>query len=606
MRDAKTILEIIRERGRRGLPLEDIYRQLFNPELYLIAYGKIYRNHGATTPGVNEETVDGMSLEKIQKIIDLIRNERYQWSPARRVYIEKKRSMKKRPLGLPTWSDKLLQEVIRMILEAYYEPQFSDHSHGFRPQRGCHTALTTIRRTWTGTAWFIEGDISKCFDSLDHEVLMSILGENLRDNRFLRLIENLLKAGYLEEWKYNATLSGTPQGGIVSPILSNIYLDRLDRFVEQELLPKYNTGKLRKRAGGTYKNLIAQASRARKRGERTRADELLTVAQQMPSVQTDDPDYRRLRYIRYADDFLLGVTGPRHEAEEIKRLLGEFLRDTLKLELSENKTLITHARTSPARFLGYEVVTYHDNTKHTEGGRSINGRIGLKVPADVVKEKCEAYLQNGKPIHRRELMNNTPFSIISDYQSVYRGVVQYYQLAYNLSNQMSRLKWVMQVSLTKTLAAKLKISVPQVYQRFRSTLETENGPRIGLEIIIEREGKRPLKAQWGGISLTYKKNAVLNDQPPRIWNYGSTEIVERLLADTCELCESQENVQVHHIRGLKDLQKRGKVEPPTWVKVMAARRRKTLVVCLKCHSEIHLGKSQQALPEGETLESRVP
>jgi group II intron reverse transcriptase/maturase len=602
MRDAETVLSIIRDRGSKGLPLEDIYRQLYNPELYRIAYGKIYRNHGALTPGVTEETVDGMSLEKIQVIIDALREERYGWSPARRVHIAKKNSTKKRPLGLPTWSDKLLQEVLRMILEAYFEPQFSDHSHGFRPNRGCHTALTAIRRKWAGTTWFIEGDISQCFDRLDHEILMSMLREKLRDNRFLRLIENLLKAGYLEEWKYNATLSGSPQGGVVSPILANIYLDRLDRFVEQELLPAYNQEKLRKRAGGTYKNLIAQASRARKRGERTRADELLAIAQQMPSTDPNDPDYRRLHYVRYADDFLLGFAGPRHEAEQIKQQLGQFLRDHLKLELSEPKTSVTHARSCAARFLGYEIVTLHDNTKHTQGGRSINGRVGLKVPEDVVKEKCEAYLWNGNPMHRTELLHNSDFSIISEYQAIYRGTVQYYQLAFNLASSMSKLKWVMQVSLTKTLAGKFKISVPEVYQRYRTTIETDKGPRRGLGVTIEREGKKPLRAVWGGISLAYKKTAVLNDQPPKVWN-TRTEIVERLLADTCELCGSQEEVQVHHIKALKHLRKARGKEIPEWKKEMAARKRKTLVVCRRCHNDIHWGRLQRT--DKGTLESRM-
>ncbi len=184
MREAETILNIIRERGRRGLPLERVYRLLFNPKLYLKAYGKIYRNDGAMTPGSTGEIVDGMSLAKIEAIIAALRHERYRWKPARRVYIEKPRSKKKRPLGLPTWSDKLLQETIRLILEAYYEPRFSGRSHGFRPGRGCHTALTEVQRTWKGTAWFIEGDISDCFGSLDHEVLLSILSEKIHDGRF--------------------------------------------------------------------------------------------------------------------------------------------------------------------------------------------------------------------------------------------------------------------------------------------------------------------------------------------------------------------------------------------------------------------------------------
>src|SRR6266581_6347440 len=222
MQEGRTVLAIIAERGKRGLPLERVYRHLFNRDLYLMAYGKIYRNAGALTPGSTAETVDDMSLGKIDAIIEAVRYERYRWTPTRRVYIEKKNSTKKRPLSMPTWSDKLLQEVIRLLLEAYYEPQFRDCSHGFRPERGCHTALREIDRTWLGTTWFIEGDIKACYDSLDHHILLEILAEQIHDGRFLRLIGGLLQAGYLEAWKYRATYSGAPQGGIVSPVLSNI------------------------------------------------------------------------------------------------------------------------------------------------------------------------------------------------------------------------------------------------------------------------------------------------------------------------------------------------------------------------------------------------
>src|SRR5512144_1459233 len=198
MQNAETVLDVLRERGRRGLPLDRLYRQLFNPALYLLAYGRIYSNKGSMTPGATGETVDGMSMGKIGRIIDAIRHERYRFSPARRVYIPKKNG-KMRPLGLPTWSDKLVGEVVRLLLEAYYEPRFSDRSHGFRPGRGCHTALSEVATTWTATAWLIEGDISDCFGSLDHEVMLSTLAEHIQDNRFLRLAHNMLTAGYLED-----------------------------------------------------------------------------------------------------------------------------------------------------------------------------------------------------------------------------------------------------------------------------------------------------------------------------------------------------------------------------------------------------------------------
>jgi group II intron reverse transcriptase/maturase len=589
MRNAETILAIIQERGRRGLPLEDLYRQLFNPDLYLMAYGKIYRNQGAMTPGITEETTDGMSLEKIQTIIDAVRQERYRWTPGRRVYIDKKNSRKKRPLGIPTWGDKLLHEVIRLLLEAFYEPQFSDHSHGFRSGRGCHTALREICPGWRGTVWFIEGDISSCFDNLDHPVLMSILREKLHDNRFLRLIESLLQAGYLENWNYSATYSGTPQGGVVSPILANIYLDRLDRFVEETLLPAHNQGAERGK-NPAYECLIKRAWRRRKRGRIEESRAIRREAQKLPSIDPFDPDFRRLRYVRYADDFLLGFAGPKEEAEEIKRQLRDFLRDHLKLELSEAKTLITHARTEAARFLGYDLTVYHNDAKQTHSARSINGGIGLKVPREVIGAKCHAYMEGGQPIHRKERTRDTVFSVVNQFQQEYRGIVEYYRLADNL-RQFSRLRWTMDQSLGKTLACKLKISIAQVWKRYGTTLETPQGPRKGLEVRVEREGKPPLVARWGGISLKRQQTATLNDQIVRIFP-GRADLEKRLLADECELCGSQENIQVHHIRALKDLRAKGR-PVPGWMKLMAARQRKTLVVCRECHlgeKGIHPGR----------------
>lgn len=302
MQSAQTYLELIRERGKKGLPLERVYRQLFNRELFLMAYGKIYRNKGAMTHGVTDETPDGMSLEKIGAIIEALRYERYQWLPARRTYIPKKNG-KKRPLGMPVWSDKLVQEVVRLILEAYYEGQFSDHSHGFRPERGCHTALREIYYNWHGTAWFIEGDISQCFDRLDHELLLSTLSERIHDRRFINLLRELFDAGYMEDWTLNQTLSGVPQGGIVSPVLSNILLDKLDKFVEHELIPQYTRG-VKRKTNNEYKNLMQRSRKHRRAGNVREAEVLRRKAQAMPSQVMDDPDYRRLKYVRYADDFL--------------------------------------------------------------------------------------------------------------------------------------------------------------------------------------------------------------------------------------------------------------------------------------------------------------
>jgi group II intron reverse transcriptase/maturase len=381
MQNAETVLGVLRERGRKGLPLDELYRQLFNPQLYLLAYGRIYANDGAMTPGATPETVDGMSLGKIRAIIDAVRHERYRFSPVRRVYIPKKNG-KVRPLGLPTWPDKLVGEVVRLLLEAYYEPQFSGRSHGFRPGRGCHTALREVADTWSGTAWFVEGDVADCFGSFDHQVMLSILAEKIHDNRFLRLMRNMLTAGYLEDWRWNATLSGAPQGGVASPILSSIYLHKLDEFVENTLIPEYTRGEARTR-NKEYGRVTAAYAYARKKGDREKARDLKRRQARLPIGNCDDPGYRRLRYVRYADDTLFGFAGPKAEAEEIKQRLTQFMRDELRLELSGEKTLITHARTSAAKFLGYQITTQHN----TSGRKSVNGVIGLRVPRAVITAK---------------------------------------------------------------------------------------------------------------------------------------------------------------------------------------------------------------------------
>lgn len=606
MQTAEALLEIIHERGKKGLPLERIYRHLFNPELYLRAYGKIYRNDGAMTPGASTETADGMSLGKIRAIIEALRYERYQWTPVRRIYIDKKNSSKKRPLGLPTWSDKLLQEVIRSLLEAYYEPQFSGRSHGFRTGRGCHTALDEIQREWRGTVWFIEGDITNCFGSLDHSIMRSVLAEKICDGRFLHLIDGLLQAGYLEDWRYHETLSGAPQGGILSPLLSNIYLNRLDRYVETTLLPAYNLGD-RRRPYLPYMRLHKAVWKLEKKGVREGTRQMRRELQQLPSRDPDDPGYRRLHYARYADDWLLGYTGTRREAEDIKGKIGRFLGDRLKLELSERKTVITHGRTEPARFLGYEIVVHNNNAKHDRNGhRSINGQIGLKVPMDVVRAKRKPYTRRGKPAAILTRAHDSDFRIVRRYQEEFRGIAEYYQLAYN-RHRLGLLRWVMERSLTKTLGHKNKISVNRVWNRYRATWRTPAGPRRGLQVTVERgEGKRPLVARWGGVSLARRTTRViLKDDLPVIWRKRPAELINRLMAGQCELCQAHTGVETHHIRRLKDLRTGNRADQPEWARQMASRRRKTLIVCRDCHNGIHNGSPARQVSRNKALESDV-
>ena len=594
MQTTETYLGLLQERGKRGLPLKRVYRQLFNRNLYLPAYGKIYRNAGAMTPGVTDETVDAMSLDKIDTIIEALRTERYQWQPARRTYILKKNG-KKRPLGLPVWSDKLLAEVIRMILDAYYDVQFSDHAHGFRTGRGCHTALQDIYHNWGGTTWIIEGDIADCFGSLSHELLISALSEKIQDGRFLHLMRKLLDAGYLEDWKFNQTLSGVPQGSIVSPVLSNILLDKLDQFVETVLIPQYTKG-VKRRLNKQYQRLMSRAQRRFKNGQEEAAQRLRKQAQRLPAYDIDDPNYRRLKYCRYADDFCLGFTGPKAEAEEIKQQLRTFLREELKLELSESKTLITHARSEAAKFLGYEMTILQKDTKRTKNKvygtkrRSINGRVGLRVPRAVLIDKCNRYKRHNKVMHRSELLNESDYTIISTYQLEFRGIANYYRLAYNLQT-LHHLKWVMEQSLTKTLATKHHTSVQKIMDKYKAELVLEGTTYKGLRVSVPREGKKPLVATWGGIPLKWDMQADLEDRPPPHWNPRS-ELEKRLLAQVCEQCGATsltEEIEVHHIRALKDLNRYTGREKPHWVKIMAARHRKTLVLCRTCHKDIQYG-----------------
>ena len=586
MRTAKTILTVIHERGKQDKPLERVYKLLFNRELYLIAYAKLYPNNGAMTKGVTEETIDGMSIQKIDRIIEQLRRETYYWRPARREYIPKKNG-KHRPLGIPVWSDKLLQEVIRMILEAYYEPQFSEHSHGFRPKRGCHTALQEIQ-TWKGTRWFIEGDISSYFDTIDHDVLITMLSRQIQDGRFIRLIKNMLEAGYLDDWKFHKTISGTPQGGVISPLLANIYLHQFDKWVGEELIPQYTRGKKQK-ANSAYNRLSRRIKCYQDKGDYKKAHQLIVERRNLPSVDTYDTTYRRLRYVRYADDFILGFTGSKAEAKAIKKQIGDFLNTKLSLELSQEKTLITHATGESAKFLGYEIKAQRVNDYiDNKGRRSANGVIALFVPASVIESKCHQYMKNGKSIHRNNLLHDDDFSIVQTYQQEYRGLVQYYILAQNLS-WFSKVYWYMETSLLKTLAFKHKSSINKMLAKYKTTTTSTNGRTVPcLQVVVPREDKPPLVATWGGISLSYKKKAVIEDAPYQVYG-GRTELIKRLLANKCELCGSEEKIEVHHIRKLADLNKHNGKLVPKWKEIMSARRRKTLVTCRDCHHAIHNG-----------------
>jgi group II intron reverse transcriptase/maturase len=592
MQNADVILDIYQKRGAKGLPLERVYQHLFDPEFFLRAYGKIYRNAGATTKGATEETVDGMSLWKVQGIIDLLRQERFRWNPVRRIEIPKPKGGT-RPLGIPSWSDKLVQEVLRTLLEPYYEQRFSPHSHGFRPNRGCHSALREIRRTWKGTVWFIEGDIKGCYDNIDHAVLLEIIRRDIHDGRLMRLIENLLKAGYMEDWRYGDTLCGTPQGGIISPLLANIYLNELDRFVEGALIPEYTKGK-RRMVNPEYKSFCTQLAIARRRGDLDEVKRLKRECRKLMAGAPCDPDYRRLRYIRYADDFLLGFVGPRKEAEDICHRLGEFLGRRLKLTLSVEKTLITHATDDQAQFLGYEVqVTRCGSLVSSNGRRSTNGNIALLMPRKVIAKYRDRYSRKGKIVPRADLTPETDYTIIQRYQGVLQGLYNFYCMAVNVGNKsrMTYVKWLLETSLTKTLAIKFQCKVSDIYRRYAVTVLD----RKMLQVVLERPDKEPLVATFGGIPFERIPEGMgaVDFRFESAWHQPAnncSEVVQRLLAGKCELCGIEgEPVQVHHIRKLADIDRPGRRPKTGWERTMSARRRKTLVVCEDCHRIIHAG-----------------
>jgi group II intron reverse transcriptase/maturase len=591
MRNAQAILNIHQKRGSNGLPLERVYRHLFVPELFLRAYGKIYRNAGAMTQGTTAETVDGMDLQRIHDVIGLLREERYVWTPVRRTEIPKANG-KTRPLGIPTWSDKLLQEVLRMLLEPYYEQRFSGHSQGFRPGRSCHSALREVRRVWRGTVWFIEGDIKGCFDNIDHAILLDIIRRDIHDERLVTLIANLLNAGYMENWKYYDSFSGTPQGGIISPLLANIYLSELDKFVEDTLIPAYTRGE-RRRPNPNYLAISTAITAAIKREDFDEVQRLKQSRRRLMSVNPLDADYRRLRYVRYADDFLLGFTGPKDEANDIRLRLGEFLRSRLNLTLSLEKTFVTHATDDKAKFLGYEIKTTRCMTLLAANGkRAANGCIALLMPAKVVHRYRGRYSVRGKIASERHLVVESEYTILQRYQSVLRGIYNYYCMAVNVSRRMGCIKRILELSMVRTLARKQRGQGSVIRRKFRTRVLG----RTIYRVVVPRPPKEPLVAVFGGIPFERVpdgKNAV-DFQHSQAWNSPANphaEVVHRLLADECELCGAQGvALQAHHIRKLADIDRPGRRPRTVWEKIMSAKKRKTLMVCQQCHNDIHAGR----------------
>ena len=600
MRSPERVLNSLNEHSKdSSYKFERLYRILFNEELFYVAYQKIASNGGSTTKGSDGRSIDGMSLARIETLIASLKDESYQPHPSRRVHIPKKNG-KTRPLGIPAFEDKLVQEVVRMILEAIYEGHFETTSHGFRPKRSCHTALLHIQKTFNGAKWFIEGDIKGFFDNIDHDVLVGILRERISDDRFIRLIRKFLKAGYVEDWTFHNTYSGTPQGGIVSPILANIYLDKLDKYVK-EYIQHFDKG-TKRRPGKESNDLANERKRTVRKLKKVKdgtekaalVARLKAIEQEraaFPSGDEMDGSYRRLKYIRYADDFILGVIGSKEDALRIKEDIKSFLSESLALELSEEKTLITHTGKS-AKFLGYEItVTRNNHQRRDVQGRlrrTYGKRVRLNVSMATLRDKLLEYgameikLRNGKevwkPKCRSGLIFNDDLEILDRYNRETVGFCNYYLIANNCV-VLHNFRYIMEYSMYKTFAGKYRSTVRKINKKYRYnklfTVKYEQKGAIKSRTFYKTSFKRRTTAFNGSCDI----------EPYSIADVSRTNLTDRLKAEKCELCGATGKLIMHHVRNLKDL--KGK---ESWERLMSARKRKTIALCPSCHRLRHLGK----------------
>ena len=571
-----------------------LYRYLLRPDLYYEAYKSLYANSGAATKGVNEDIADGFSEAKIESIIKSLSEETYQPMPVRRTYI-KKANGKMRPLGIPTFTDKLVQEVLRMILQSVYEPIFLNCSHGFRPKRSCHTALKSLKKEFNGARWFIEGDIKGCFDNINHTVLAGLINNKIKDARLIKLIYKFMKAGYMEDWCYHGTYSGTPQGGIISPLLANIYLHELDKFV-MKLKAEFDVYEKHGKRTPEYKEAKSKCAKLKKRINSAEGNErelLLAEHRQAKAEMLKTPSKsqtdKKLKYIRYADDFLISINGSHDECVAIKQRLSEFISQSLKMELSDEKTLITHSN-EYARFLGYDIrvrregkVKSGEKQKHTK--RTLNNLTEIIAPLNdkihkfifskgIAIQKSDGTLA---PVCRPGLLHMTDLEIVSSYNSELRGICNYYNLAVNF-HKLNFLAYLMEYSCLKTLAAKHKSSIRKVTKKFR-----DGKGKWGIPYETKEGWKRCYFADYTNCKKEKDPTDIISNAT-QILKYSVTTLEKRLKAKTCELCGTTESThyEIHHINKVKNL--KGK---QLWERAMIAKRRKTLVVCVECHVAIH-------------------
>jgi group II intron reverse transcriptase/maturase len=611
MQNAEVVLSMLGQKSAQNSEyiFDRLYRNLFNPDFYQLAYSNIYAREGNMTEGADGKTIDGFNNRKVEEIIDQLKQETYYPQPVRRTYIPKKNGTF-RPLGIPSFQDKLVQEVVRMLLQAIYEPIFKDTSHGFRPHKSCHTALTQLKTTCKGTNWVIEGDIKGYFDNSNHAKLLEILSRKISDGRFLHLIDKFLKAGYMEFRQVHNSLTGTPQGGIVSPILANVYLHELDLFMEK-LCDRLTTQQATRKRFPPYRELNQERFRARKHQEYKRADELLKRMRTMHSKDPFDPDYIRVKYTRYADDFLVMIIGSKELTEQVREEIKDFLMQELQLELSMEKTVITNLTDQRVRFLGYEIAKTREDTHLTENTlgvkkRAANETIQLLVPGDVIQEKLKSFMRNGKATHHNARMNLPLLDLLTQYNAEIRGLYNYYCLATDVSKKIGKYKYYHYYSLLKTVARKEKCSIAQVLGKYGKDvkLKQKTGTRKVFGVAYQTKD--------GPKALTYFNESIKKKDKPLEGKIAQGiveviipvrhQILHRLNANECELCgyksEDSSQFEVHHVRKLKDIKRqysRRGDHVPGWVLTMCVMRRKTLVVCKTCHNAIHTGQNTYSI-----------
>jgi group II intron reverse transcriptase/maturase len=607
-------LTALGEISQKGKRLNGLFRLMENPILWYEAYANIYSNDGAITKGVDGSTLDGFSENRVASIIARLKDGSYRFQPVRRVYVPKKNG-KKRPLGISSGDDKLVQEVVRNILERIYEPVFEDSSHGFRPGRSPHTALQQIEHEWTAVKWIIDMDIQSYFDSINHDLLRVLLEKKIEDKRFLRIIQAMLDAGYLEDWRYHATYSGVPQGSICAPILANVYLHELDLFMKK-MKDRFTQGKTRKinsaytRGSREIRRLRQQWDTLKRKGaEKETLQEvqrqikhIQRLRRQIPSGDPFDSGYKRLYFCRYADDYVIGIIGSRANAEAVRQEVRHFIEETLKLTIAEEKSHIRHAKEG-VTFVGYWVKTYSGNrtVKVKRGPRyttfkSVSERIQFHIPPGKLQKFCTSKRYGNyetlKTLHKANLIVLDDAEIILAYNGELRGLANYYSRAYSVKGKMNKLEYIWHMSLFKTLAAKHQTSTRKIARK----LKTDDGYALIIKgtkktriirIFRLKDLKQPLPADKtidvlpATLSLTLSRS----------------ELIRRLNKQQCEYCGTQDGpFEVHHIRRMKDVA-RGKEK---WQQVMTARNRKTLVLCRQCHDLLHAGK----LPDKKYLRAQ--